>query len=162
MMQKTRLTLLALSALSFAGTASSFNNSTSASMGVTIEVSSQAATACTINVPNNLSFVYFVSNEANGGIDISCNGNSATPFELQVDQGTYDNGGLRRASNSSGAFINYTLKLDGTEQSLFSGSTIYSGPTGSGIVVPVNITAPTGQNPPSGTYTDTLQVTLSY
>jgi len=130
-------------------------------------VSGTAEQACTIsNTPAlNLGFTGFSDSTGNFNIDIACN--SGLNWTATIDGGGNANGELRRAANGSDYLV-YRLYSDAsmtTELGAVTANTITG--TASGATDSINVYAKVALAdntpiPPAGTYSDTLNVTISW
>jgi spore coat protein U-like protein len=147
--------LIALSAAAaHAGTANG-NLAVSATITATCTVTdgalafgSQAASALSSNV------------DAAGSFGVNCTSNA--PYSMTLDDGANVTGTQRRMISGSN-YLNYDIYSDSGRTSAWRGTAAVSG-TGNGSTQTVNVYGriPSGQTVPTGAYTDTVQITVSY
>lgn len=176
MNRKHRVSLLFASALAFAGwslaAVTPIANTSNATMALNFEVTAaQTTSTCSVSAPT-LNLNHASGSAPNSGtsgtIVVACNNSESTPFTLTVDNGEHPLGTLRRAKHTvSDAFLNYTLTsstppVNGAELTSVSGSTTVTSPTSSQATIAVTARVIAGQTLATGTYTDSLVVTLTY
>jgi spore coat protein U-like protein len=96
-----------------------------------------------------------------GSFGVNCS--SGAPYAITLGNGSNFSGGVRRMSNGSTGFLNYNLYTNSTRTNLWIGATSVSG-TGTGANQTINVwgRVPGGVSVPSGAYTDTVQITVTY
>lgn len=130
-------------------------------------VSGTAEQACSIaNIPAlNLGFTGFSDSTANFNVDIVCN--SGLNWTATIDGGGSASGELRRAT-SGADYIAYRLYSDAgmtAELGAVTANTITGTATGATDSIDVYAKVALADNnplPPAGTYSDTLNVTISW
>jgi spore coat protein U-like protein len=149
--------------LALLATASLYAGSTTGST----TVNGTAEQACSIsNSPSlALGFTGFSDSTGNFNVDIVCN--SGLAWTASVDGGSNPNGEVRRAVNGTD-YLTYRLYKDAAmtqEMAITSGNTVTG--TGSGGTDTINVyakvvLADNTPTPPAATYSDTLNVTISW
>ena len=116
---------------------------------------------CSLNVITNINFGAYNSTNAVtsvGELGINCNSN--TNVTINIDGGMNNSSSVRRMISGSD-FLTYEVYQDSAMQNIFNTQTI-SNVSGTQSNVSVYGKIPPGQNVTSGTYNDTLNVTLAY
>jgi spore coat protein U-like protein len=143
----------------------------------TLSVSIVINAACAIN-PATLVFAptagtSLLTTAVNGNSTVSVTCTSGSPYSIAMDNGANASGGQRRM-NSGSNFLNYNLYVDAARTLPWSTATnpttcttlgdCFLG-TGYGSAQSVNIygaVPTTATAPPSGTYTDTVTMTITF
>ncbi|ASU38679.1 spore coat protein [Herbaspirillum sp. meg3] len=132
-------------------------------------VNSSAAVlaTCTI-VGSAIAFGTYSSTQVDqsGTIAVVCTNGISYSIGLDAGAGTGATTAVRKLTGSSGGTLNYTLYRDAARTSNW-GSTIGTDTqagNGNGIVQNLTVYGriPSGQTPQTGTYTDTVTITLTY
>jgi len=87
-----------------------------------------------------------------------------TAVQVTADAGQHANGSQRRLSNNAGAFVPYSLQLAATPAAVLTpniSAGLTLGAAATALPLQGTVTFP-GFGLPAGTYTDTVQVTLSW
>ena len=150
-----------------AGTATS-----NLAVSITIQASC-TINAASLNFGNTVAGTTLVASNVNVATTVSVTCTSGSPYSVGMDNGANVSGSQRRMKNGSN-FLNYNLYTDagrtnawittGSPSSCTPASSCYLG-TGSGSPQSVNIygrVPSTGTAPPTGTYTDTVTMTITY
>ena len=143
----------------------------------TLSVSIVITASCTIN-PATLIFAStagtsLITTAVNGSSTVSVTCTSGSPYSIAMDNGSNASGSQRRMSSGAN-FLNYNLYVDSAHTLPWSTATssttctttgdCYLG-TGNGSAQTVNIygvVPTTATAPPSGTYTDTVTMTITF
>jgi len=130
----------------------------------TLDVSANIISACTAATAP-VSFGNVVSGSgasASGSVDVTCD--AGVPYTIALDVGQYDDGSSRRISDGTN-FLSYTLVDNGTSTDWGDGTTFGGTVAGTGTGAAVNHVVDatlTGAAVPNGTYSDTVNVTVTY
>jgi spore coat protein U-like protein len=94
---------------------------------------------------------------------VNCTSNA--PYAITLDNGANASGAQRRMTNGGtpASFVSYNLYSDSLRTTAWTGAASVSG-TGTGANQTINVygRVPSGQTVPTGAYTDTVQVTVTY
>jgi len=156
-MKKSLMALLVASAVSFAGTTSG---------DTTVNATAEQSCSITNSPSLNIDFTGFEDTTSSFNIDVVCS--NGLSYTLSIDGGSNPNGELRRATDGNGNYITYRLFSDSgmtNEIGVTSGNTING--SGSGNVDSINIyskvaLADNNPLPPIGSYSDSINITLSW
>ena len=101
--------------------------------------------------------------DATGSLTVTCT--NTVPYQVTLANGANFLAGSRRMANvGATAFINYSIFSDAARTIAWTGATFVSG-TGNGAAQAISVFGriPTGQTSvPTGAYTDTVQITVTY
>ena len=158
--------------LAVVGAAVASHSPSAAQQTGTIAVTASITASCSLTT-NALAFGALTS--TNGGntdvpttASVTCTSDS--PFNIGIDYGANASGFTRRMTNGTD-FLTYSVYIDGFGSSEFGpisnygNTTNFNSPmTGNNTTTTVNIYGriPQQSTPPSGSYSDTLTVTLQY
>jgi spore coat protein U-like protein len=158
---------LGSAALAQAGTATA-----NMTVQITITASCTISTA-TLNFGATVAGTTLVASPVNGSTTTSVTCTSGSPYSIGMNNGVNASGSQRRMA-SGGNFLNYNLYTDlalsnpwstgATNISCTTSTNCYLG-TGSGTAQTITIygqVPSTGTAPPTGTYTDTVTMTITY
>ena len=158
--------------IAFAGAVAASSSAFAATDTQSMAVSATISSSCTLaTAPLNFGAALTTTNAAN--IDVLVNAtvtcSNDSPFNVGIDNGGHFSGTRRMQSGAN--FLPYDVYVDGfgvnayTAVGAFGTSSNYNsaltGITGANVV-PIYGRIPQQTTPPSGTYTDSLQVTVNY
>lgn len=157
--------------VAFIGLLSSFilSKAIAATTTSTLNVSAIVAAACTVTT-SPVTFgsqSNFATNiDANGSLTVTCT--NAAPYTIALDKGAGSGATVALRKMTSGVnTLSYSLYQGSVGSQIWGdttlGTTIYSG-TGTGLAQNIIVYGriPSGQNPAVGSYTDTVNVTISF
>jgi len=126
-----------------------------------LNVTGNVQALCSLSVITNINFgAYNSTNTVTSVGELGINCNSNTNVTINIDGGMNNSNSARRMISGSN-FLNYEVYQDSKMQNIFNNQTI-SNVSGMQSNVSVYGQIPAGQSVTSGTYNDTLNVTLSY
>ncbi len=116
----------------------------------------------------NFGTVYFlntaikITGQANAGaLQINCN--NGTSYTVLLSGGQSGNTAARYLQSSAGARVNYNLYTSGSYATVWDNVTgVTQTATGQSVWLPVYGMIPVQTTPATGTYTDTVQVTINW
>jgi len=128
----------------------------------TLTVTATVAATCSVSA-SSLNFgTYTVSTntDQSGNISVTCT--TGTPYTVELDGGTNASGSTRRMVNAS-SYLTYELYTDSGRGTVWNNTNTVAGTgTGAAQSIPLYGRIPSSQNVPAGTYTDTVQITVTY
>ena len=142
-----------------------------ASVTTTIPVSATVIQSCTITSGpvsfGNYNGISGAATDVIATMTPTCTTGKVYAISLDAGVGAGANASARMLTGPGGARLGYGIYTDAAHTTVWgdgsSGTVLQSG-TGNGAVAPLKIYGriPAGQNPPSGAYSDTLTVTVTY
>jgi spore coat protein U-like protein len=133
----------------------------------TFAVTAQVSTTCFVTA-NALNFGPYTGVQLDGTTTLAATCSSGTPYELGLNQGTHAGATVttRAMDGSGGQFLTYSLFQDAGRTTNWGNTpntdTVNSSGTGAAQSFTVFGRIPAAQFPSSGSYSDTITVTLTF
>ena len=163
MRMRKSLSLLPLAALMAMGLAPAANAATSTN---TFSVTASVSITCSIS-GTTLAFGTYTGAQVDSTSSLSVTCTNTTPYTIGLDAGTNPGATVTtRAMQGGGGTLSYALYSDSGRTANWGNTpptdTVGSTGTGSAQSFTVYGRLPGGQNPPGGSYTDTITATVTY
>jgi spore coat protein U-like protein len=138
-----------------------------ATVGTTLAVSATVQATCTVAASPSLAFGTYIptaASTANTTISVTCT--NGTPYDIGLDKGANGSSVTARQMKNGTATLNYSLTRDSAGTLNFGQTvgtdTVHGTATGVAIATTVYGQIASGQYAIPGSYTDTVNVTVTY
>jgi spore coat protein U-like protein len=139
-----------------------------ATVGTTLGISATVQATCVVAAPSALAFgTYIPTGASNGNTTISVTCTTGTPYNIALDKGANGASVSTRQMKNGANLLNYALTRDssgGAQNFGETSGTDAAAGTGTGAAVATTVYGqiPAGQFVVPGSYSDTVNVTVSY
>jgi len=134
-----------------------------ATTGTSFTVSATVVASCSVSATNLAFGSYTGSSNLDQTSTVSVTCTNGTDYSVALNDGANASGSTRRMLSGGSNYLSYEMYSDAGRSTVWNAATPVTG-TGSGVAQSLTVygRVPSGQNVPAGSYSDTVQVTVTY